>query len=60
MDTIIAILIIIVAAFFVFNKVRKQLQAKDGCGCGGDCGAPSKKNVSPCCDNEGENCSCDK
>lgn len=47
MDTAIAIIIIAVAALFVFNKVRKQLNARErgGCGCSGGCSEGS----SACC-----------
>jgi len=62
MDTVIAIIIIVGAGIFVFNKVRKQLNPEKGggCGCGGGCSAPKSKSQtnSSCC--QGSDCSCDK
>ena len=56
MDTAVAVIIIAVAGFFVVRKVRNQLKAKDGCGCGcsGECG--TKEGSESC----GNNCSYDK
>ena len=43
MDSAIAVIIIIVAAYFVLNKVSRQLKnkKKGGCGCEGDCASGS-------------------
>ncbi|RWU06596.1 FeoB-associated Cys-rich membrane protein [Pseudodesulfovibrio sp. S3] len=35
MGTVLAVVIIIFAGYYVFTKIRKQFQAKEGCGCSG-------------------------
>lgn len=60
MDTLIAIIIIAVAGFYVFNKVRKTVSGK-GCGCGSDGCTNEKKEVETnqsCCKGGGD-CACD-
>ena len=51
MDTAIAIIIILVAAYFVYKKVRGQLNAKEGsgCGCSGGCSSGSEIDSGSCC-----------
>lgn len=61
MDTAIAIIIIAIAGYFVFKKIRAQYKSKNsgGCGCsGGCCTGVDEKNDS-CCQS-GDDCSCDK
>ncbi len=58
MDTAIAVIIIAVAAIFVFRKIRKQLSAKGGCGCSGGCSTDSSSGS--CCGSGDDSCSCDK
>ncbi|QJB56956.1 FeoB-associated Cys-rich membrane protein [Pseudodesulfovibrio sp. zrk46] len=62
MDTVIAILIIAAAGYFVFRKVYGQIKGKEGagCGCGGSC-AP-KNSSGGCCGgtDSDKNCSCGK
>jgi hypothetical protein len=43
MDSAIAVIIIVVAGYFVFTKVSRQLRnkKKGGCGCGDDCASGS-------------------
>jgi len=62
MDTAIAILVIVIAAFFVFRKVRNQISAKgaSGCGCSGGCSSGSQIDSGSCCQGGGDDCSCDK
>lgn len=49
MDTAIAILIIAGAGYYVFKKVRNQLKAKEGAGCGCSGGCSSNSQSSSCC-----------
>lgn len=60
MDTIIAVIIIVVAGCYVFIKVRNQLSSKKGggCGCGGGCS--SQSTTKSCCQDGDDHCSCDK
>ncbi|MEF2232132.1 MAG: hypothetical protein V3571_14465 [Pseudodesulfovibrio sp.] len=56
MDTIIAIGIIAVAGVFVFRRVRAQMKAKKGggCGCSGDCGPECASKIPHGCGREQE------
>ena len=53
MGTALAVIIIVVAGYFVFTRIRRQLQAKEGCGCSG-C------STGPCSREAGEDCSSKK
>lgn len=46
MQTLIAVLIIAVAALYLFGRLKKALSGKSGCGCGCSCSA-GKRNAAP-------------
>ncbi len=53
MDTAIALIIVAVAAVYVFRRMRRNMSGKSSCGCGSDCGS--------CCGNDSnESCSSQK
>jgi hypothetical protein len=58
MDTAIAVIVILIAAFFVGRKIYRQATAKGGCGCGCSGGSDGKTEDSSC--SCGGSCSCDK
>lgn len=60
MDTAIAVIIIAVAGYFVFRKIRNQLKAKGGGGCGCSGGCPTDTSAGSCCQGNDDQCSCDK
>lgn len=57
MDTVIAVIVILIAAFFVGRKIYRQATAKSGCGCGCGCSGGKAEDSSGSC---GGSCSCDK
>lgn len=54
MDTIIALIIIALAAVYVFRRMRKTMTGKSDCGCGSDCGSccGSGEDRNGCCPSE--------
>ncbi|WP_207263882.1 FeoB-associated Cys-rich membrane protein [Desulfovibrio sp. Huiquan2017] len=60
MDTVIAVIVILIAAFFVGRKIYRQATAKGGCGggcgCSGGSGGKAEDSSGSC----GGSCSCDK
>jgi xanthine dehydrogenase iron-sulfur cluster and FAD-binding subunit A len=54
MDTIIAVIIIVLAGVYVFRRMHKSITGKSGCGCSGDCGAcgGSGQNADGSCPSE--------
>lgn len=59
MDTAIVIIVVAIAAWYVFKTIRNQIRGakKGGCGCSGGCSSASSGS---CSQDGGDSCSCDK